>query len=214
MTAQDVKRKVMEEKLTLIGYPGLSNIYHTLKGLHDRGITGDFVETGVWKGGACMYARAVMNELQMDGKVYACDSFKGVPEPDLENFPLDEGDYHYEDKELAVSLDEVKSYFEDSDLMEGVVFVEGWFKDTMPKLKDEIKTIGILRLDGDMYESTMEVLDNLYDKVSIAGFVIVDDYGLDRCRWAIDDFVKKRNIFTDLKHVEHTQIVMWQKIHL
>lgn len=211
MTSQDIKRKVMERNLSLIGYAGLSNVYHCLQNVKLNKINGDFVETGVWKGGASLYARAVMNELGIEGKVYVCDSFRGVPKPDVVNFPLDEGDYHYEDKALAISREEVEGYFKEFDLLDGTEFVEGWFKDTMPPLKDKIEKIAVLRLDGDMYQSTIEVLDALYDKVVPLGLVIVDDYGLDRCKWAIDDFFEKRRIKEELRLVEHTMTAIWQK---
>ncbi len=211
MNAQDIKRIVMERKLSLVPYPGLSNIQHALINIKENKFKGHFVETGSWKGGACMYARALMNEMGIEGKVYVCDSFKGVPPPDTANYPLDEGDGHHNDKELSISREEVENYFREYDLLNGVVFVEGWFKDSLPQLAEQIEDIAILRLDGDMYESTMQALDALYDKVIMGGIIIVDDYGLDRCKWAIDDFWKKRNFVPDLRLVEHTTIALWQK---
>lgn len=211
MTAQDIKRIVMERKLSLIGYPGLSNIEHALINVHTNKLEGDFVETGVWKGGACLYARALMNEMGIKGTVYACDSFKGLPPPDIEKYPLDEGDGHHLEAGLSIPLEVVESYFNEYNLREGVEFVEGWFKDTMPVLKHKIKAITILRLDGDMYQSTMEVLDSLYDLVVNGGLIIVDDYALDRCKWAIDDFRKKRNIEEPILAVQHSGIALWQK---
>ncbi len=211
MTSQDLKREIMERKLSLIGYAGLSNIYHALKCAQENGLDGDFVETGAWKGGAALYARSVMNELGMTGKVYVCDSFKGLPPPDTDNYPLDEGDGHHLEPKLAISKEEVESYFKEYNLLEGVEFIEGWFKDTMPTLAKKTKDISVLRLDGDMYESTMQVLEALYDKVPVAGLVIVDDYLLDRCKWAIDDFYKKRGLTEEIKRVDHTGIAIWQK---
>ena len=62
-----------------------------------------------------------------------------------------------------------------------VVPVEGYFIDSMPLLRAKLQSRGeklaILRLDGDMYDSTVDVLYNLYDLVEIGGFVVVDDFG-------------------------------------
>ncbi len=91
--------------------------------------------------------------------------------------------------ELAVSLESVKSNFKKFDMLDDrVKFLQGWFKDTLPAAP--ISTIAVLRLDGDMYESTMDTLNALYAKVSPGGFVIVDDYGLpeDACKRAVHDF--------------------------
>ena len=55
-----------------------------------------------------------------------------------------------------------------------------------------------------MYSSTITVLEDLYDKVSIGGCVIIDDYGLHGCRAAVDDFRKERGITTPMKEVDWT----------
>ena len=70
-----------------------------------------------------------------------------------------------------------------------VKFLKGWFKDTLPGAP--IRSLAILRLDGDYYESTMDALTNLYDKLSVGGYVIIDDYGEDSwtyCQKAVDDY--------------------------
>jgi O-methyltransferase len=57
---------------------------------------------------------------------------------------------------------------------DNVKFLAGWFKDTLPSAP--IKKVSVLRLDGDMYESTMDALVALYKKVTPNGYIIVDDY--------------------------------------
>jgi len=76
---------------------------------------------------------------------------------------------------LAVPLEEVQALFRRYDLLDAQVrFLKGWFKDTLAGAP--IERLALLRLDGDLYESTMDALVPLYDKVSPGGFVIVDDY--------------------------------------
>lgn len=201
------KKMILELKLTLVGEDGLNNIEELLLRTKMNNISGVFLEAGIWRGGACIWARTVMDYLKIYEPVYACDSFKGVPSPQWEQ---DDGDQNYLMKELAVSLNTVKEnigYF----VLEGnIEFVEGLFKDTMPKLKNIISPISILRVDGDLYESTIQVLENLYDNVSVGGFVIVDDYALDGARKAIDEFREKYNIKNPLVKVNET-IHYWQK---
>lgn len=68
-----------------------------------------------------------------------------------------------------------------------VRFLEGWFRDTLPTAP--VDKLSVLRLDGDLYESTMDGLVNLYPKVSPGGFVIVDDYGnIQACKAAVHDY--------------------------
>ena len=147
-------------------------------------IPGDLIETGVWRGGACMMMREVLRvHNDTIRKVYLADSFCGLPKPNPAKYPADCDDPHWMQEYLRVSLDEVKSHFALPDSQ--VIFVQGWFKDTLPKLD---ATFSLLRLDGDMYESTWDALTNLYDKLSLGGFVIVDDWLLAGCRKAVEDF--------------------------
>ena len=139
-------------------------------------ITGDIVETGVWRGGASMMAKAVIDAYcDTTRRVYLADSFAGLPPPDPEKYPLDKGlDLHlYE--ELAISENEVRTNFGKMGLLdERVITVKGWFRDTMKNFP--AKSIAVLRLDGDLYESTIDPLNYLFDRVSPGGWIIVDDY--------------------------------------
>ena len=144
-----------------------------------------------------------------DRTVWAADSFEGVPAPTL---PQDEG-FDLSPNVLpvlAVSLEEVTKLFQRYGLLgENVKFLKGWFKDTLAVAP--IGQLAILRLDGDLYESTMDALVPLYDKVSRGGFVIVDDYGsCPPCKRAIDDFRSQRGIADELHEID-IQSVYWRK---
>lgn len=202
-----MKEKLVEENYTLIGRDGLDNIEELLKLVKKNNIEGAFVETGVWQGGACIWARAVMDSLGIPDSVFVCDSFEGCPPP---SHPLDAGDIHYKEKNLAVSLEKVQENFTSFNLKGSVKFIKGWFKDTMPHVKKEAPKISILRLDGDLYQSTIEVLDALYANVAKGGFVIIDDYCLGPARLATEEFRKKRRITSPLERVNGC-IHFWQK---
>lgn len=82
-----------------------------------------------------------------------------------------------------------------------VRFLEGWFSDTLPDAP--IEKIAILRLDGDLYESTMDVLTALYERVQPGGYVIVDDYGdWEPCRRAVDEFRANRRIEARIEPID------------
>src|SRR6202041_679889 len=96
--------------------------------------------------------------------------------------------------ELAVSLENVKENFSVYGLGgPNVHYLKGWFKDTLPGAPGS--QIALLRMDGDLYESTMDILVNVYDKVVPGGVVIVDDYGaVEACRRAVDAFFAARGL--------------------
>lgn len=76
-----------------------------------------------------------------------------------------------------------------------VEFLVGWFKDTLPTAP--IDRLAVLRLDGDMYESTRQAIEALYPRLSVGGYCIVDDYGdIPGCPQAIHDY-RQANGITD-----------------
>lgn len=181
---------------TMIGFERLRNVRTLMSQVISDGVPGDFVETGVWRGGACIYMRAVLKALDIvDRKIWVADSFAGLPAPDLNRYPTqDIDDIHHTFKDLAVSLETVQENFRKYDLLDGQVnFLKGWFKDTLPSAP--IASIAILRLDGDMYASTMDALQALGHKVNPGGFIIVDDFGaVEGCRRAIADYRAEKGI--------------------
>lgn len=188
---------------TMIGEKRLANIRYLVETILMDGIKGDFIETGVWRGGACILVRAVLNAHSVkDRSVWLADSFEGLPEPDEEKYPADAGDKFHTFSELSVSMEQVKKNFEKYGLLDDQVkFLKGWFKDTLPGAP--IQKLALLRLDGDMYESTMDALLALYDKVSSGGFVIVDDYHVVKgCKRAVHDFLSDRNLNPAIEEID------------
>jgi len=180
---------------TMIGIKRLDNLKKCAETVLRDGVPGDFIETGVWRGGASIFMRAIlMAHAVHDRKVWLADSFRGLPPPDAEKYPADKGADWHEPEYLAVSLEKVKEHFAKYGLLDDQVrFLEGWFKDTLPKAP--IDRLAILRLDGDMYESTMDAISSLYPKLSKGGFLIIDDYGaVEACRKAITDYRAQHKI--------------------
>lgn len=178
---------------TMIGTKRLSNFRKIIESVIGEHVPGDIVETGVWRGGACIMARAVLFAYGItDRKVIACDSFEGLPSPNAEKFPEDTGAIFHQYADLSVSLETVKSNFAKFNLLDDqVVFLKGWFRDTMPTV--ESNSIAVLRLDGDMYESTIDPLLHLYDRIPDGGWVIVDDYhAVPAAKAAVHDFLDSR----------------------
>jgi len=196
---------------TMISPARLSHLRGLAEATLADGIPGDYIETGVWRGGACILMRAVLAAHGVtDRRVFVADSFEGLPRPDANRYPADSRDRLFRFDELAVSEAEVRRNFDAYGLLDQqVVFVKGLFKDTLPSLKGQ--TFALIRLDGDMYESTLDALTNLYDAVSPGGFVIVDDYGiLGSCRKAVHDFLDGRGLAPRIEDIDG-QGVWWRK---
>ncbi|MEZ0327137.1 MAG: TylF/MycF/NovP-related O-methyltransferase [Fimbriimonas sp.] len=194
--------------LTSIGRLRIDNLHYCIRTAIEDDIPGDAIETGVWRGGATIFMRGAFNAYRAtDRTVWVADSFEGLPPPDP-NHPADAGSTWHLRSELAVSIEEVQANFERYDLTDGVKYLKGWFKDTLPTAP--IEKLAVARLDGDMYSSTMDALNNLYDKVSPGGFILIDDYSVHMCKTAVDEFRAERKITDPLEEVDWTG-VYWRK---
>lgn len=188
---------------SMVGEKRMNNFRMLVERVIGESIPGDIIETGVWRGGACIMARAVLKVYGVtDRKIILADSFEGLPPPDGKTYPADAGATWHKMSPLAVSLEQVQENFKKFDFLDDqVVFLKGWFKDTMPLV--ESKKIAVLRLDGDMYESTITVLDALYDKVTVGGWVIVDDYDwVPACKQAVTDFLERRKLTPNILPID------------
>ncbi len=192
---------------TMIGRQRLADVRNCVEQVLAEGVPGDLVETGVWRGGVTILMRGILEAWEdRDRRVFVADSFEGLPPPDTERYPDDAGHDLSNLPILAVSAEEVQANFERYGLLDSRVwFLEGWFRDTLPVAP--IDEIAVLRLDGDLYESTMDALVALYPKVSVGGYVIVDDYGAwEPCRRAVDDYRVEHGIADDIVEVDWTGI--------
>jgi len=194
------------DAFTMVGYKRLCNIEQLMTEIKEAGIKGDVIETGVWKGGASIYMKYMVNKLKLNVKVYVADSFKGLPEP---TYIEDHGDVHSQMPFLSVSKEQVMENFKFFELLDdNVIFLEGWFKDTLKKLKNKFS---LIRLDGDMYESTMDAIKYLYPLLNKGGFVIVDDYNVvEGCFKAITKYRKDNNITSEIIFIDEASMY-WKK---
>lgn len=188
---------------TMVGRKRLDNLQACIEDVIARNVPGDLIETGVWRGGATILMRAVLKlHCVSDRTVFVADSFQGLPPPT----DAADGWDLTGDAGLAVSVDQVRRNFERFGLLDDQVkFLVGWFADTLPKAP--IERLSILRLDGDLYSSTMDALLALYPKVSDGGYVIVDDYGSwPACKRAVDEYIATHRIAADIKTVDSTGV--------
>ena len=205
-----IRHYQQSQAVSMLPLARFDNLEFCIADVVKNNVPGDLIETGVWRGGATIFMRAVLKVLGVeDRNVWVADSFEGLPEPDPEKYPLEAQSFKSDAmtkyyNHLAVGQEAVEQNFRAYGMLDDKVkFLKGWFCDTLPTAP--IKTLSVMRLDGDYYESTMDALVNLYDKLSPGGYVIIDDYGEDNwtyCRKAVEDFRGQRGITAPLVRVD------------
>jgi hypothetical protein len=196
---------------TMIGIKRLDALHFCMEDVLDRGVPGDFIETGVWRGGAAIFMRGLLMARGVtDRVVWAADSFAGLPPPDPARYPQDAKYHFHEHAPLAVSLEEVQENFRRYGLLDDQVrFLKGWFRDTLPAAP--IRRLAVLRMDGDLYESTMDALTHLYPKLERGGYAIVDDYGdVPACQQAVTEYRQAHGIRAEIVPIDQAG-VLWRK---
>lgn len=201
------------DSLTLLEDAALDNLLTCARQVLWLNIPGDYMECGVWRGGACILLRGLLHALGEPRRcVWLADSFAGLPAPDPESQLLDAVLYEYlqDTGGFSVGLDEVCDNFRRFQLLDdGVRFLPGWFHQTLPTFTGQL---ALLRLDGDWYESTRTALECLYDRVSMGGYVIIDDYNPVMGAYAaVNEFRAQRGISDPLTRVNH-QVAFWRKL--
>ena len=197
-----------EDAETMLGLRQLDQMQRCVVDILNRNVPGDLLEAGVWRGGMTIFMKSILKAYQVtDREVWVVDSFEGLPEIDrrLETFAWEKGN-------MAVSLDQVKANFTRYGLLDDRVrFLKGFFSATLPAAP--IGQLAILRVDADLYQSTMDVLTNLYSRLSVGGYAIFDDYqNLPDCRRAIEEFRHANNIAEEVIKIDQ-RAVYWQRLH-
>jgi O-methyltransferase len=208
---------------TMVSLPRLANAYECVRSVIREGIPGDVVECGVWAGGcAGLMALAVRDAGDRQRRIHLFDSFEGLPQPstkdgdavvsayqgDKRNLPLDDGSGRLTPINACVAplvlVHEL--FFHVLRISEDLVQVhQGWFQDLLPTVvqSGQLRTLAVLRLDGDWYESTRTCLVHLYPLVQPGGFVIIDDYGFfEGCRRAVDEYLATLSPRPDLIRID------------
>lgn len=187
---------------TMIGLKRLDHLQQCVETVLKENVPGDLIETGVWRGGTVIFMKAVLKAYGAEDRtVWVADSFEGLPRPNPEKYPMDEGDTFHVHDYLRIPLEEVQENFRRYGLLdEKVRFLKGWFRDTLPEAP--VERLAVLRLDGDMYESTTDALTSLYPKLSPGGFVIIDDYFLRPCRQAVADYREAHGITEEIQWID------------
>lgn len=186
---------------TMVGDSRLFSLYRLSKKICERNLPGNFVECGVAAGGtSALLAYVINRHSSIQRFLYAFDTYEGLPDPtekDRHN-NISANDIGWVGGTCAASEDFVNEVSQKLGVLHIIRTVKGLFKDTLPEWNVNIQKVAFLHMDGDWYESTKDILTNLYDIVVPEGIIQVDDYGhWSGCKEALDEFLSSSKI--DLK---------------
>ena len=183
---------------TMTGHAKLFPLVEATRYIARRGIPGEIVECGVWRGGSMQaIALTLLEEGAADRELHLFDTFEGMPPPsehDTRKGVSAAEMLAARDKEhwiwAIAGLDDVQEGMRETGYpTELVHYHQGKVEDTVPDLAPE--RIALLRLDTDWYESTKHELEHLWDRLSPGGVLIIDDYGdWDGARLATEEFLR------------------------
>jgi O-methyltransferase len=134
--------------------------------LQQRGISGNYLEVGVWRGGsALLLGKSIGNSSKV---LYLADTFEGV----VNSGPHDST---YTDGEHAdTNAADVKRFL-DENLEAPFKILVGEFPSATGHLVPG--KLALVHIDVDVYESGKQILEWCTPKMSKGGVIIFDDYG-------------------------------------
>ena len=147
-----------------------------------KDVPGDIVECGVGRGRSLLIIAALNEamEVQEGGgrQIYGYDSFSGFPEPTSRDDSIRkprQGDWSRSPSgKYAYTAELAQTVLSDGGVTKPVTLITGFFKDTLPRHPD--RPVVLLHIDGDLYQSYKDALENLYAKVAPGGIIVFDDF--------------------------------------
>jgi O-methyltransferase len=178
-------------------------LYRLARRIEADDVPGALVDCGVWNGGSTI----LLSAGAPSRPAWAFDSFEGLPEPGSQD-PPESADWVGECLGSEARLREGFRRFGNPARLH---VVAGWFSDTFPARAAEVGDVAVLHADGDWYESVRLTLETFYPRVSVGGYVVIDDYGWwEGARRATDDFRREHGITEPLVRVDYTG-VYWRR---
>ncbi len=196
---------------TFLSEARLLSLYRLTKEVCMADLPGNIVECGTCKGGAAaLIAATIARYSRRPRKVYAFDTFEGMPDPtevDRAN-GVPANDTGFGAGTLGAPIEQNLAVVCRALGVESIVVpVKGLFNQTLPATKGQIGEIALLHADGDWYESTIDIFQHLYGQVVAGGAIQIDDYGhWEGCRKAIDDLQTQWRVQFGLQPIDYTGV--------
>jgi len=180
--------EVKDFKRTRVMWPRLAQLAALARSVVRLGVPGDYAEFGTWRGGSMYIVAETWRRLEQSRELLAFDSFEGLPATAArDGAALHQGQF------ADVDVEEIRAFFSAKGLAR-VKLIQGWFNKTVNQLHG--RTLALAHIDCDTYDSTVAVLDTVWNALSPGGFLVVDDYGHPDCPGvmiAIEEFFAKRD---------------------
>jgi len=180
-------------------------LLQAIRHIEARGIAGDIVECGVWRGGNLILAGLMRRDLEFARAIHGFDTFAGMSEPTEADVTVKTGEaaeitFREQQRDgfnawCYAPEDDVRNSFERETGSADVVLVKGKCEETLRDAANLPERIALLRLDTDWYESTKVELEVLYPRLVSGGVLIIDDYGMwQGSRQATDEHFRDQEI--------------------
>jgi hypothetical protein len=178
-------------------------------------VPGDILVAGVWKGGSSLYLQALNRAFHLGKRVWLCDTFRGFIDEDITHRKDQEALRIFaEDLRFSVALPtagDVERLFRRCHLWgDDVHILEGRLEEMLADRR--WKQLSLIHIDVDFYEPTLAALELTYDSLSVGGYVVIDDYGVEmfNCADAVDDFRAAHRISEPLQRMTD-YIAYWRR---
>ena len=200
------------EDYTMVGIPRLWSIYQLTRQVCEADVPGNFVECGVAGGGTSALIATVLHRYSRRlRQLFSFDTFSGMPTPTQEDYNAysrqGADDSHWGTGTCAAPEDSLRRIAGKLGVLAHIVITKGLFADTLPGRKADIGEIAFLHMDGDWYQSTRDIIDNLYDLLRPGGAVQVDDFGAwAGCRKALEEYFARIGYAPELTKIDATGV--------
>ena len=198
---------------TMMSEARLRTMYTNARRICEEDREGSFVECGVAAGGCSALLAYVIKTYSKRPRLLFCfDTFEGMPKPTPADthagLAADESGWGT--GTCAAPIDSLMQAVRAVGAADVIRPIKGLFRGTLPVTRESVGFIALLHLDGDWYESTRDILTNLYELVLPDGYLQVDDYGhWDGCKKAVDEYLLQKGVQPVIHAIDGTGV--WLK---
>ncbi len=190
---------------TAMGRTQLDHLQRCLDTIRADAVPGDLIECGTGRGGGAIFMRAYLDAWELpDRRVFVADRFRSSPEPDAAPSMPAGGIAGFH-----ADLNIVRDGFARFDLLDDRVrFLEGTMSATLPDAP--LDEIALIRVGPGIGGETRAVLDRLYDRLAVGGYVVIDQRSHGLVREQVEAFRSARGVAAPIQRIDDFAIV-WRK---
>ena len=196
----DLRAKIMDDPLykeafeiakdrTIMSEENRMNIFLLLRFFLPKIPFGHIIEYGAYRGGSAIFIAYVVQELYPGMKVFALDSFEGMPQTDKNIDAHNAGDFADADLDkLQARVDELK--------LDNLVLVKGLFENTNDGVIAQAGKISLAHIDCDIAPAVKYSYEGVMPSMVDGGYIVFDDATVSSCIGAtevVEDLLIRRD---------------------